>query len=75
MLKVSCRNDFLTQLQPSFHLYGELFRLDDVYYRITSKTEGMSKSLDVINDGNNNALQLSETGDYSGQYWRITEIE
>jgi len=35
----------------------------------------MSKSLDVINDGNNNALQLSETGDYSGQYWRITEIE
>jgi hypothetical protein len=32
------------------------------------------KSLDIINDGNNNKLQLAKTGNYSGQQWRFIPV-
>lgn len=43
------------------------------YYRLTTKWQGDKKSLDIVNDGkNNNQPILAVTGDYSGQYWKIT---
>jgi len=30
--------------------------------------------LDVVNDGTNNKLQLADTGNYSGQLWKIAEF-
>lgn len=41
------------------------------FYRLSNQSIGASKSLDVINDGKNNLLQLASTGQYSGQYWKI----
>ena len=32
-------------------------------------------SLDTINDGENNEIQVDKTGDYSRQFWKITKIE
>jgi hypothetical protein len=46
------------------------------YYRLTTQREGNNKSLDVVNDGkNNNQLKLAKTGNYSGQYWKITPTD
>ena len=44
------------------------------YYRLTTKWQGEGKSLDVVNDGKNNKLQLAKTGKYSGQYWKISPM-
>ncbi|MGB0840283.1 MAG: hypothetical protein ACPGXL_09095, partial [Chitinophagales bacterium] len=46
----------------------------DKYYRLTTKWQGKDKSLDVVNDGKNNKLQLANTGNYTGQYWRIEKL-
>ena len=32
------------------------------------------RSLDIINDGKNNKIQVAKTGDYSGQLWKITHL-
>ncbi len=45
-----------------------------MYYRLTTAWQGDGKSLDVVNDGTNNKLQLAATGAYSGQLWKITPI-
>ncbi|CAF1013861.1 unnamed protein product [Rotaria sordida] len=46
------------------------------YYRLTTQWQGNNKSLDVVNDGkNNNQLILATTGNYSGQYWKITPTD
>jgi type VI secretion system protein VasG len=38
--------------------------------------QGDGKSLDIVNDSiNNNQPILAETGDYSGQYWKITPVK
>ena len=45
------------------------------YYRFTTKWRGDGKSLDIVNDGKlNNQLRLTDTGNFSGQRWRITPI-
>lgn len=45
------------------------------YYRITNGWQ-KGKSLDVVNDGDkNNKLQLADTGNFSGQMWKITKLE
>lgn len=41
------------------------------YYRLTTQWQGRGKSLDIINDGKNNKLQLAKTGYYTGQYWML----
>ena len=41
------------------------------YNRFTTSWQGPGISLDVVNDGRNNKLQLAPTGDYGGQYWRV----
>ena len=53
---------------------GEI--IDTTYwYRITNQLLSDKKSLDVINDGININLQLADTGEYSGQYWKFTAIQ
>jgi hypothetical protein len=44
------------------------------YYRLTTMWQGDGKSLDVVNDGVNNQLILADTGNYSGQYWKFTNL-
>ena len=44
---------------------------DGRYYRLTTQWQGDGKSLDVVNDGANDKLILADTGDYSGQHWRV----
>ncbi len=36
--------------------------------------QGDGKSLDIINDGKNNQIQLADTGDFSGQYWAFVPV-
>ncbi|OAD21295.1 carbohydrate-binding module family 13 protein, partial [Candidatus Thiomargarita nelsonii] len=46
------------------------------YYRLTTMWQGDGKSLDIVNDGkNNNRPILATTGNYSGQYWKITQVK
>ena len=45
---------------------------ENAYYRLTTAWQGEGKSLDVINDGTNNRVQLAKTGGYSGQFWKLT---
>lgn len=42
------------------------------YYRLTTQWLGNVKSLDVVNDGTNSKLQLANTGNASGQHWKIS---
>lgn len=44
------------------------------YYRITNRSIGDSRSLDVINDGANNKLQLAASVPQTGQFWKITPV-
>lgn len=44
------------------------------YYRLTTQWQGDGKSLDVVNDGTNNKIQLAPTGNFTGQYWRFTSL-
>ena len=44
------------------------------YYRLTTLWQGEGKSLDVVNDGQNNKLILADSGNYSGQYWKFTRV-
>ena len=50
-----------------------IFSIDTkYYYRLTSLwTNTNGKSLDVINDANDNKLIMANSGPYSGQYWRF----
>jgi hypothetical protein len=47
------------------------------YYRIHSRFRGSDKSLDVINDADQQStrLHMIATGNWSGQYWRIEPWE
>merc|ERR1719499_1129562 len=44
------------------------------YYRLTTKFTGPKKSLDIINDRKDNKLIMANTGNFSGQMWKITKI-
>ena len=44
------------------------------WYRLTTQLQGDGKSLDIINDGKNNQIQLADTGDFSGQYWAFVPV-
>lgn len=47
----------------------------DGFYRLTTEWQGDNKSLDGVNDGKkNDQLKLAQTGDYSGQRWKITPV-
>lgn len=42
------------------------------YYRITNRWQGDGKSLDIINNDTDDTPILANTGNYTGQFWRIT---
>ncbi len=63
---------FLFLLLFSQSVYSQTF--ENGYYRLTTQWQGESKSLDVINDGANNKLQLANTGNFTGQSWKITSV-
>lgn len=44
------------------------------YYRLTTMQEGECKSLDIVNDANKNHPVLARSGNFSGQYWKITPV-
>lgn len=44
------------------------------WYRLTTQFTGPGKSLDVINDANDDQLQLAANGNYLGQSWRIVKM-
>ena len=46
----------------------------DGWYRFTTKFQGDGKSLDVINDSQDNKLILAKTGNFTGQKWKITKL-
>lgn len=52
----------------------QLVPLDDGFYRLTTETLGDGFSLDTYSDGTN-APFMGETGDYSGQFWKLTAAE
>ncbi|MGJ8743656.1 RICIN domain-containing protein [Polaribacter sp.] len=47
---------------------------NDYYYRLTTRWQGDSKSLDILNDSKKNKPILAKTGAYTGQYWKITPV-
>lgn len=63
---------FLFLLLINQTVYSQNF--GDGYYRLTTQWLGNVKSLDVVNDGINNKLQLANTSYASGQYWQITPL-
>ncbi|MBC7777248.1 MAG: RICIN domain-containing protein [Phycisphaerae bacterium] len=65
---------FLTFCCASLNTHAQAYD-GKKFYRLTTQWQGDDKSLDIVNDGkNNNQLQLAKTGNYSGQYWKITPI-
>lgn len=44
-------------------------------YRLTAQFTGPEKSLDVINDATKDKVQLSKSGNYQGQIWKITPLK
>lgn len=53
-------------------MYSQSF--ESGFYRLTTQWQGDGRSLDVVNDGVNNKLQLAASGNFSGQFWRITPV-
>ena len=47
---------------------------ENKFYRLTTAWQGEGKSLDIVNDGQNNKIQLASTGKYSGQLWKIQKV-
>jgi hypothetical protein len=45
------------------------------YYRLTTNWQGECKSLDIVNDGNNNRPILAKSGDFSGQHWKVSKAK
>lgn len=57
---------------PTATIHTQSF--DGKYYRLTTKLQGDDKSLDIVNDGKNDKLQLAKTGNFGGQVWKITPL-
>lgn len=53
-------------------VYSQTFETG--YYRLTTQWLGEEKSLDVVNDGANNQLQMAHTANQTGQFWKITAL-
>jgi hypothetical protein len=45
-----------------------------IYYRLTTMWQGECRSLDIVNDGNNDTPILARTGNFSGQHWKIEVV-
>jgi len=55
---------------------GQLWKLTQVngWYRITSWWQGEARSIDILNDGKNNHPWLATSGNFSGQFWKLTKL-
>ena len=55
---------------------GQLWKLTQVngWYRITSWWQGEVRSIDIVNDGINNRLRMAASGNFSGQFWKLTKL-
>jgi len=62
----------LFMLMPGQNIYSQTF--GDGFYRLTTAWQGEGKSLDVVNDGVNDKIQLAKTSSASGQFWKITPV-
>ena len=63
-------------LEASNNHAGQAWKIQPVgngYYNLSTQLLGEDKSLDVLSNTNNKG-GLMETGDYSGQLWKITEF-
>jgi len=51
------------------------FNIDTTYYyRLTNTYTGPNLALDIINDGSNYGLTMSQVSDNTGQYWRFIDL-
>lgn len=48
--------------------------LKNGFYRLTTQWLGEGKSLDIVNDGTNDKVQMANSTDASGQSWKVTSI-
>lgn len=71
-MKLKIRLFILLLFLFSQSIYSQTF--GNGYYRLTNQSLGNVKSLDVVNDGTNSKLQLANTGNASGQFWKITPL-
>ena len=60
-----------TQENPA--QYWKFILTANGFYRIINQKYGVDKSLDIINDGQNNKTILTANADVSGQYWKILD--
>lgn len=44
------------------------------YYRLTTQWQGDGKSLDIVNDQAKNTPALANSGNFSGQFWKLTPL-
>ncbi len=54
----------------------QLWKLTQVkkWYRITSYRQTEKRSIDIVNDGINNRLKMATSGNFSGQFWKLTKL-
>jgi hypothetical protein len=75
VFKVTIKAFILTLLVLAFNQASLAQEFDsNSFYRLTTQWLGGGKSLDVVNDGTNNKLQMADTGSFSGQFWKITAL-
>ena len=64
------------KLALSQDISGQTWKIDSLggdWYRLINE-DAPRKALDIINDANDNKLQLTTIGAYSGQYWKFTKL-
>ena len=62
----------LSQLSDS--QYWSINLINGQWHRLTPKS-APGKSLDIINDANDNRPTIANSGAYSGQYWKFTKLK
>ncbi len=45
------------------------------FYRLTNDSLKNTKSLEILNDGKKDKIQMGKTGTFTGQYWQITAVK
>ncbi len=75
VFKITIKAFIFTMLVIAFNQASLAQEFDsNSYYRLTTQWLGDGKSLDIVNDGTNNQIQMADTGAYSGQQWKITSL-
>ena len=64
----------LTLSQLSDSQYWSISLINGQWHRLTPKS-APGKSLDIINDANDNRPTIANSGAFSGQYWKFTKLK